>query len=126
MSTDARLAQLEATVEDLRRELERQRTQRRLPMRQTHRCPACGGGRVLQVTLVEDMTGGVASVPLSLVKEHPLFGTKHLGPLEAFVCRSCMLVEWHATSLGGVAPDGKIVIEHDAVVEADPDAGPYR
>ena len=102
------------------------RTQRRTPMRQSHRCPACGGGRVLQVTVVEDMTGGVASVPLSLVKQHPLFGTKHLGPLEVFVCRSCMLVEWHAASLEGVAPDGKIVIEHEAPAEPDAETGPYR
>lgn len=81
---------------------------------------------MLNITILADMTSGVSSVPLSLVKEHPLFGTKHLGPLEAFVCRSCMLVELHASDLDGIAPDGKTVIEHEAPAEPAPESTPYR
>ena len=128
MTIDARVAHLEATVDDLRRDLEHLRKQRRLPMRQTHRCSACGGARVLNITLIADMKGDVGSVPLSLAKDLSFWGTvkDHLGPLEAFVCRSCLLVEWHAGSLDGLEPDGKTVIELEAPADADPEAGPYR
>ena len=64
----ARLAQLEAAVDHLERELERLRKERRLPMRQTHRCPACGGTRLFHIKSVSDMQA-TQQVPLSLQKQ---------------------------------------------------------
>ena len=127
MSRDARLDQLEATVDHLQRELERIRAQRRLPMRQTHRCSACGGTRLFHITTVGD-AHHAATVPLSLQKEVSSWRglRKHLGVLEAFVCRFCMLVEWHAASLDGVEPNGTTVIEHRAAADDEPESGPYR
>lgn len=127
MSRDARLDQLEATVDHLQRELERVRTQRRLPMRQTHRCSACGGTRLFHIKSVSDMHH-TATVPLSLQKEvSPWWGLrKSLGVLEAFVCRFCMLVEWHASSLDGIEADGQTVLEIEGTPDAEPETGPYR
>ncbi|MBL9019213.1 MAG: hypothetical protein JNL83_33800 [Myxococcales bacterium] len=124
----ARLAQLEATVDDLQRELERLRKERRLPMRQTHRCSACGGTRLFHIKTVSDMHHA-ATVPLSLQKEISAWWglRKSLGVLEAFVCRFCMLVEWHASSLDGITADGSTVLEVEGTPDADtPESGPYR
>ena len=50
-----------------------------------------------------------------------------LGVLEAFVCRFCMLVEWHASSLDGITADGSTVLEVEGTPDADtPESGPYR
>lgn len=114
-------------MDELQRELERVRAHRRLPMRQTHRCPACGGTRVLHIKSVSDMHH-TATVPFSLQKDvSPWWGLrKSLGVLEAFVCRFCMLVEWHAASLDGIEPDGQTVIELEGTADAEPEKGPYR
>ena len=127
MSKDARLAQLEATVDDLHRELQRLRSQRRLPMRQTHRCPACGGTRLFHIKSVGEMNAAQA-VPLSLQKEISTWWglRKSLGVLEVFVCRFCMLVEWHAGSLDGITADGQTVLEIEGTADAEPETGPYR
>ena len=127
MTKDARLDRLEATVDHLQRELERVRAQRRLPMRQTHRCSACGGTRLFHIKSVSDMQATQA-VPLSLQKEiSPWWGLRRsLGVLEAFVCRFCMLVEWHASSLDGIEADGKTVLEVEGTPDAEPETGPYR
>jgi hypothetical protein len=127
MSRDARLDQLEATVAELQHELARVRAQRRLPMRQTHRCSACGGTRLFHVKSVSDMQATQA-VPLSLQKEvSPWWGLRRsLGVLEAFVCRFCMLVEWHAASLEGISADGETVLEVEGTSEPETETGPYR
>jgi hypothetical protein len=50
---EARVAALDAQLAALRSELEL--AGRRRTMRQTHRCPACGHGRVLQFRTISDV-----------------------------------------------------------------------
>ena len=45
--------------------------------------------------------------------------------LEAFACRNCRLVEWHASTLADVKPNGVDIIELDGSESPPPDA-PYR
>lgn len=130
MTDDAdrtRITALEAIVADLQGELDRLRTPRRA-MRETYRCPSCGGTRILHFAHVKDMAHN-GMVDLSLQKEYSNFwGMKHsAGALEAFVCRSCRIVEWHAISLDEVVADGEEVIELDGAVAHRPiDPTPYR
>jgi hypothetical protein len=123
----ARIAALEATVSDLRDELQRMRTPRR-SMRETYRCSACGGTKVLHFAHVKDLAHN-GMIDLALQKEFSSFwGLKSSGgALEAFVCRNCRLVEWHAISLDDVRPDGTEVIELDGSAGEPPiDPTPYR
>jgi len=46
--------------------------------------------------------------------------------LEAYACRSCLLVEWHATTLADVVVDGVEVIEIDGDTSAEPRSPPHR
>jgi hypothetical protein len=48
------------------------------------------------------------------------------GIVEAFACRDCRLVEWHAVSLDDVEPDGVTVVAIDEPDEPTVDDGPYR
>ena len=138
MTIDARVAQLEAALADLRHGLEAQvshlrdevdrlRAQRRHTMRQTHSCPACGAKRILHFTKIADM-GKYGPVPMSLHKEFSqLWGTRAvIGQLEAFACTSCELVEWPALSLGDGTPDGDPILELVASDDPAPDSDPYR
>lgn len=111
---------------DLRDELERVRRTRVRAMRDTHQCPVCGGTRILHFRHVGD-TSHTSVVDFTLQKKTWLFwGVKmSAGALEAFACRACRLVEWHAISLDDVEPDGKEVVELAGEVPAPP-SSPYR
>lgn len=126
----ARLAALEATVAELRDELGRLRlhTTARRGMRETYRCSACGGTKILHFAHIKEMAHS-GMVDLVLQKEASLWTGRILhrgGALEAFACRSCRLVEWHAISLDDVTPDGSEVVELDGTPEAAADPSPYR
>lgn len=124
----ARIAVLEATVGELRDELERLRTTPRRSMRQTYRCSACGGTKVLHFTHVKDVAHN-SMVDLALQKQFSKFwGVKGSGAaLEAFVCRHCRIVEWHAISVDDVLVDGMEVVELDGSTTEQPmDPTPYR
>ena len=124
----ARIAALEATVGELRDELQRLRTTSRRAMRETYRCSSCGGTKVLHFAHVKDMAHN-GMVDLALQKESSTWwGMKSsAGALEAFACRNCRLVEWHAISLDDVQVDGTDVIELDGSAgERSMDPTPYR
>ncbi|MBA3842546.1 MAG: hypothetical protein H0X39_07985, partial [Actinobacteria bacterium] len=108
--------------------LQRLRTTPRRGMRETYRCSACGGTKILHFAHIKDMAHD-GMVDLALQKEVSMWsGLKHsAGALEAYVCRSCRLVEWHAISLVGVTTDGTEVIELDGTPDDDVrDPVPYR
>lgn len=124
----ARIAALEALVGELHAELARVRTMQRRSMRETYRCSSCGGTTILHFRHVQDMAHN-GMVDLALQKEYSAwFGMKHsAGALEAFACRGCRLVEWHAISLDGVVADGRTVVELDGAQDARAsDDVPYR
>ena len=125
----SRITELEKAVAELREELDRLRTgQRGSSMRQTWCCPACGGKQLFHFRHITELTrNGV--VELTLQKEYSSWWGLQLSaaPLEAYVCRSCRLVEWDVISLDDVKPDGKEVVAVEA--QAAPAAaahGPYR
>ncbi|MEO7097220.1 MAG: hypothetical protein ABI175_28425, partial [Polyangiales bacterium] len=125
---DARIAALETTVAELREELERMRRTPHRSMRETYRCSRCGGTKVLHFAHVKDLAHN-GMVDLALQKDFSAFwGMKSSGgALEAFACRSCRIVEWHAISLDDVQPDGTDVIELDGSEGERPmDPTPYR
>jgi hypothetical protein len=123
----SRIAALEAAVADLRDELKRVRNSRRRSMRDTHRCPMCGATRILHFRNVRDVAQN-QMVSFALQKQYSAWwGLKDVaGALEAFACRGCRLVEWHAISLEGVEVDGEEVVELEPPAEPDPGASPYR
>ena len=120
----ARMTALEDLVKDLRIELANSLAGRFRSMRDSRRCPACGGDRLLHIPEARELTEGGAS-PLSVVHQDRWWGHKPRGPIEYFVCRACLLVEEHAVNLDGIEPDGKAVIAIDPDPDRPPD-GPYR
>jgi hypothetical protein len=118
-----RIAALEATVADLRAQLEGPR--RRDSMRNTLTCPCCGGGRIIGVAeILESKQGGL--VPLAIGNEPGFWRAKRGVPLQAYICRSCLYVEWHIASLEQLVPDGKTIIEMNRPDEQSPHDTPYR
>jgi hypothetical protein len=95
-------------------------------MRDTHRCPTCGGTRVLHFRRIGEVAGD-RMIDFALQKDYSAFWGMKLsaGVLEAFACRACRLVEWHAISLDDVVPDGEQVVELPAEPPVPP-ASPYR
>jgi hypothetical protein len=124
MTDSDRIIQLTAAVAELQDEVARLRARR--TMRQSHSCPACGGTRVIHFKQVKEMAHN-SMVELALQKSHSVFwGLRHTAAaLEAFVCPTCLLVEWHVISLDGVEIDGTEVVELDGAAAAPP-SSPYR
>jgi len=122
-TTDDRIAALEAMVADLRAQLERR--PRRDSMSKTLTCPCCGGGALLGIRRIDERVDS-GLVPLAIGNRPGFWSSKSGAPLQAYICRSCRLVEWHVASLDALEPDGEIIIEIDRPVEGAPDAGPYR
>ena len=128
---DARLAALElavgelrTTVAELEQRLATERTRIRT-MRHTVQCPSCGGRRILHVRTVHQVSA-YGLVPLALASDIRWSGVKQGGPLQAYACRNCGLLEWHATGLDLLEPDGENVVELEAEAEPPPPTTPYR
>jgi hypothetical protein len=124
----ARIAVLEAMVAELRDQLARLLATPRRAMRETYRCSACSGTKILHFARIKDMAHN-GMVDLALQKQYSTWWGMKLsaGALEAFVCRNCRLVEWHAISLDDVQADGQEVIELDgSALEQPMDPSPYR
>jgi hypothetical protein len=126
-----RIEVLEAAVAELREQLHAltQRDSRIRSMRQTHRCPACGGTKLLHFRSIKEL-GHMGLVDLVLQKEYsPWRGRLKTtaGAVEAFACRNCRLIEWGAISLDDIVLDDKEVVEIDGDAEQPPaEPGPYR
>ena len=126
MTIEDRLAALETQVATLRTELERVgRGGRERSMRRTHRCPMCGGTELLHFPRVQEASFH-ALVDLALNTQQTPFRLRTQAPLEAYACRACHVVEWHAITFDGVEIDGEHVIEISGAEPDADDAGPYR
>src|SRR5450432_2835889 len=102
--TEARIAALEAALhevrgklqvalDDVHRELATAQRPRLGSMKQTRRCPACGGGRILYFRRIKERSR-YALVDLAL--QYQLDGSRFkliAGVMEAYACRACRLVE---------------------------------
>src|SRR5262249_40939305 len=108
----------------LREEVTASREERRLSMRETRRCPSCGGTKVAHSRSIRtpDGMGGALELGLALKLSVWTF-PKAVAPFEAYACSSCGLVEWYVRSFESVdAKDESITL-----VEPDPTRqGPYR
>src|SRR5215471_11539425 len=102
-----KLIALEAAVAELRRELAELRRAPHRTMRDTHRCPACGGTPVLRFKHIKDVGYGEL-FDLSLQKKQTFWRMSGSGALEVYACRACRLVEWHASSLDDVVLDDNV------------------
>lgn len=119
---ELRHAQLEHTVAELRLELDTRKAGFR-SMRDSRRCPACSSQALLHVRSASAMIGGIVG-ELALGYEIAWTSTKSHGPLEAFVCRRCSLVELHAVGVDDVPVDGTKIIAIEP--EEPPTGGPFR
>ena len=117
-----RIAALELEVGELRAALAAERTQIRT-MRQTLRCPSCGGRRILHVRRIDEASATLGFTnALSLTKTSLSWGGVEAGePLQVFACRACGLVEWYAPKLASIEVDGDTIVE---LVGDDPAVGP--
>src|SRR5262245_66533869 len=116
------LDRLEAAVTELRTEL----TAARGAMRDTRRCPACGGRELLHIREPQFIGYRGHSRRYALVSHRTSwFDSANRGLLEAYVCRACLLVEWHACDLKDVIADGTQVVALDPD-PAPPRDGPFR
>jgi len=121
----ARIAVLEAKLEDLTRELAQLRADRHASMAQLQRCPACGGA-LFHFTNVRERGHHGSLTPFTLHKKETFWSAKDRAPLEAYACRTCGLVEWHAKELAEVeAADDARAIEPGAE-PPPPSDGPFR
>lgn len=121
----ARMVALEEQLRDLRVELATSLAGRFRSMRESRRCPACGGERLFHITQAQEKTDHGSATPLAIHHERGFWkGAAQRSPIEYFVCRSCMLVESHAINLDGVTADGDYVIAIEP--EPSPTEGPYR
>lgn len=117
---EATVRELEAQVAALAHALEARR-ERRDAMRETLRCPSCGGRRILRAKRVADRDGG-RQTPMAVSIRGLFFPEAH-GIFACDVCAACGLVEWH------VDDPAAIDTEHEdiEVIEiADETGGPYR
>ncbi len=123
-SLDDRVAILEATVQELQRELREARAPRG-SMARTLRCPACNGRSLIHFKRVQEHAKDGVLVELALQIEPRRWGTKEHAPTSAFACRGCGLVEWHARGLDDVKPNDDVELI-ETPDEPAPTSGPFR
>src|SRR6185503_19942967 len=121
----AKMAVLEAKLEDLQREVARLRATHHASMAQLQHCPACGGA-LFHFTNVRERGHHGSLTAFTLHKQLSFWSAKDRAPLEAYACRSCGLVEWHAKELAAVEP-AMDAIAIDLPADARPPSdGPFR
>ncbi len=126
---EGRLARLEADnaqllqrVEDLALQVATTRAGGFRSMRDTRRCPACGGGKLVHVPRMQEAAAGTL-VDFALAHEWKWSGIVSKGPIECFACQTCGLVEMHVTDFKDTVDNQRIVAIDP---ERDPTKGPYR
>ncbi len=119
-----RMTSLENLVRDLQLELTRASVGGFRSMRDTRRCPACGGQHLFHIPQALELTD-TGTTPLAVHHYKTIWKPRSRGPIEYFICRSCLLIESHAKDLDGIDADGKAVIAIDPEGDAPAD-GPFR
>jgi hypothetical protein len=121
----ARIAVLETKLDDLVREVERLRAARHASMAQLQRCPACGGP-LFHFTNIRERSHHGSLTDFTLHKMETFWSAKDRAPLEAYACRSCGLVEWHAKELSAVEPATDALAIDPPADALPPSDGPFR
>jgi hypothetical protein len=124
-----RIAALERAVADLRAKLDGPAQPPLATMARTLRCPGCGGTRLLHFRRIADNAGSVGAVQMAVQqivsKWTGTVAASH-GIVEAFGCRGCRLIEWHAVTFDDVVVDNNMVVEIDGSQPPPPPNGPFR
>src|SRR5687768_34929 len=97
---EATCAALQVTCDELRAQLEEVTSYAVPTMKDQRECPACGATRLAHATKVADQNGTARPGELALSIKFGWSGITHIGPLEAFACTSCGLVELHVKGPG--------------------------
>ncbi len=121
----AEMAALEEKVSELHRELARSSAGGFRGMRDTRRCPACGGARLLHIPAATELAKR-GTAPLAIHHQNGFWGPTSQGPIEHFVCRGCKLIESHVIDLAGIEVDGETVVAIDPDPEPESGGGPFR
>jgi hypothetical protein len=121
---EERLSTLSQRVEELEARLDGEAGRRAGLMRDTRRCPACRGQRILHVEWFQNAVSPEDTIktPISVALETTFLKAKFLGVLQAFVCAGCGHAEIQLEDASGL--EGK-----KNVRVLDPPAGeegPYR
>lgn len=124
-----RIAQLENAYTALASQLDELRAALAAPkrhsMRDSRRCPACGGQALLHIPRTTQV-GHESIAQLGLYHEWKVWsGAVARGAMETFACRTCGIVELHVTQLDDVKIDGDRVRAVDPEPEP-PHDGPFR
>lgn len=119
-----RVARLEAQLAELRDLVDRSHAGGFRSIRDTRRCPACGGGAFLHAPRTTQASH-TQVVPFGIAHHWKWTGAVASGVMEVFACRHCGLVEWHVIAPADVEPDGVNVLAVEP--ESDPPRdGPFR
>ena len=121
----ARIAVLETKLDELTRELAQLRADRRASMAQLQRCPACGGP-LWHFPNIRERGHHGSLTPFTLHKKATFWSAKDRAPVEAYACRTCGLVEWHAKELAEVEPAADALAIDPPADPPPPSDGPFR
>jgi hypothetical protein len=123
MTDDSRLDRLEAMVAELQRRLDAPLMH---TMARAHRCPGCGGRKLLRFGNLQTSGYRGRLSPFRLQQGREFLSRMSAGSVEAYACRACRLVEWYVTSFDDVVVDGKDVIAIEAPDDPPIARGAYR
>lgn len=86
---EERLHAMREEIREIKAQLSAEANLRSGPMRDTRRCPACRGTKILLVEELRDSSSG------TLASWTNVWGTKRAGTLQIFACASCGHAELH-------------------------------
>lgn len=114
--TSARLAYLEERLRALEARLEQEASARRGLMRETRRCPSCGGREILLAERLQPLH----NIDLRVALEGT-FSIRSFGLMQAVICAGCGHAELQIEDPGALR--GR---KHVRVLSSEPGEGPYR
>ncbi len=92
-------------------------------LRESLRCPACGGTTILHAPEVLDRAEGGAREPLAIAQPS-VWRSRTVGLLELYFCKRCGRAEWYVKDHAELQADGKTIREIDG--SRGPGDGGYR
>lgn len=92
-------------------------------LRESLRCPGCGGTTILHAPQVLDRADGGARAAMALTQPS-MWRSATVGELEVYFCKRCGLAEWYVKDPTKIRADGEQIRELDG--SRGPTGGAYR